>query len=63
MNKDSYGFDEIKLGDFSIDLNGETDDIFIIAARFEERGTAVVSINVKMLLYIIMEIIVIIAII
>lgn len=43
MNKDSYGFDEIKLGEFSIDLNGETDDIFIIAASFEERGTAVVS--------------------
>lgn len=43
MNKKSYGFDEIKLGDFNIDLNGETDDIFIIAASFEERGTAVVS--------------------
>lgn len=43
MIKKSYGFDEIELGDFNIDLNGESDDIFIIAASFEERGTAVVS--------------------
>lgn len=43
MNKKSYGFDEIKLENFNIDLEGEIDDIFIIAASFEERGTAIVS--------------------
>lgn len=43
MNKESYGFDEIKLEDFSVDLNGEKDDVFIIAASFEERGRAVIS--------------------
>lgn len=43
VNKNSYGFDEIKLGDFNIDLKGENDDIFIIAASFEERGIAVAT--------------------
>lgn len=41
MNKKSYGFDEIKQADFCIDLHNESDDIFIIAASFEERGTAI----------------------
>lgn len=39
-NKKVYEFDEIISGDFSIDLHGEEDDIFIIGASFEERSTA-----------------------
>ena len=38
--KKTYEFVEIVDSDFSIDLNGENDDIFIIGASFEERSIA-----------------------
>lgn len=38
--KKVYDFDDIMLADFSIDLYGEKDDIFIVGASFEERCTA-----------------------
>lgn len=38
--KKVYNFNDIMVDDFSIDLYGEKDDIFIIGASFEERGVA-----------------------
>lgn len=38
--KKVYDFNDIVVSSFSIDLYGEKDDVFIIGASFEERGTA-----------------------
>ncbi len=41
MSEKSFELDEVIQENFCIDINGEKDDIFIIAASFEDRGKAV----------------------